>query len=267
MKILGKNVNVFILMDDSPTTFVPFGCARTCVFTSNTVIAGVSTIGSGTFSEYKALSTNWNVSVSGLCTFDENAEIPDVRVLQKSLVQVYISFVQTAGSRTAYYSGYGILENITETGSYTDVETYDIQIQGSGEYAIDETAVYGNAPDDFSINTENPDTPSAGLTTLTFIWDEASPLPGSYTVEATNTSDGAVTLYDGIVDNDGWNFVAYTDNNYTFRIRSDYGGFAHSEWSATSVEWPDPPNDDSEYMEDSDGELMIDSDNQTMEDA
>lgn len=244
MKVLGKNVNVFILMNDSPAVFVPFGCARNCVFTSNTVIAPCSTVGSGTASEFIGLSTNWNVSVSGLCTFDENAEIPDVRTIQKSLVKVFVSFIQTAGARTVAYSGYGILETITESASYTDVETFDIQIQGSGEYSIEANAAYGNYPPLFQIID---DTPSGGNTLLDFVWNAADPVPDTYTIRITNLDTLEVTYEENIPE------IGHTASitveriyNYSFAIQSVYSGVLRSAFSP-------------EITRDADAFIMIDS--------
>jgi predicted secreted protein len=129
-KIAGKDVLLFIAISASPEVLQGIGCSRTCTLTTNTVTAGVSTLGSGIYSEFKALSINWTVSVDGLATFGENMDMATLREYQFALQPVVIVFTD---STAAQYRGYGIITSAVNTGNYNDVETYSVQIQGTGE--------------------------------------------------------------------------------------------------------------------------------------
>lgn len=242
-------------MDDSPAVFVPVGCARNCVLTTNVAIAEVSTIGSGTTSEFKALSSNWNVSIDGLSTFDQNAEMPDVRTIQFSLQQVFISFVVAAGSRSVYYAGWAIIESVVETASYTDVVTYNIQLQGSGELFIDGGG-YGDAPDNFELSIIG--LPEGGYRALYFEWSYATGAE-SYTIRVTNLDTGDITYEEGITTNTH-DIEVERIYSYSFAIRSVFGDMLESAYSTAQPTW----DADCYIMIDSNGAIMIDSNGSIM---
>jgi predicted secreted protein len=131
-KIAGKDVILYIVVSASPEVLQAIGCSRTCVLTTNAVTAGVSTVGSGIYSEFKALSINWTASIDGLATFGENMTLAALRAYQFALQPVAI--VYTEGSTD--YTGYGIITSVVSTGNYNDVENYSVQIQGTGELQI-----------------------------------------------------------------------------------------------------------------------------------
>lgn len=237
-KILGKNVLVYFLLPESPPQFQPAGCSRNCVLTTNTVIAPVSTVGSGIWSEFKGLSMNWTISIDGLATFDENLGLVELRAKQFSLQTVYVTFQEYINSsRQINYSGYAVIQSVASTGSYTDVETYSIQLQGTGQLYVADGIIYGNPPTGFEITAVHPNTPGPGEVTLDFAWIEAVPPPENYRLEALDTTIDFLSGWDG--SGTTTSLQLNDAHSYEFRIKSAYFSYqAFSEYSPTVLTWP-----------------------------
>ncbi len=156
-KIAGRDVILYIVTSASPETLEAIGCSRTCTLTTNAVTAGVSTIGSGIYSEFKAMSINWTVSVDGLATFDENMSIFTLRGYQFALTPILIDFKESTADEEVDYRGYAVITSVVSIGSYNDVETYSVQMQGTGELLINETIVENIMIDNDDIEMEDSD--------------------------------------------------------------------------------------------------------------
>ena len=129
-KIPGNTVFLYLAISASPEVLQIIGCSRTCTLTTNAVTAGVSTVGSGIYSEFKALSINWTMNVDGLATEGENMDLATLRGYQFALQPILAVFAEGTSQESR---GYGIITSVANTGSYNDVETYSMQLQGTGE--------------------------------------------------------------------------------------------------------------------------------------
>ncbi len=228
-KIAGRDVILYIVTNASPETLEAIGCSRTCTLTTNAVTAGVSTIGSGIYSEFKALSINWTVSVDGLATFGDNMTIKTLRDYQLTLQPLFIMFKESTADTEQEYFGYAIITSITSTGNYNDVETYSVQMQGTGSIGN----LYGNYPGNFHTAAVHSDTPGAGQTTIDLAWTAAYPTPDSYTIRVVNDTTSTTTFITGITGTTQ-SIVLISADSYSFNIKSIYfGGSAESDYSPT----------------------------------
>lgn len=235
-KILGKNVTLSILIAGSPSELKVIGCGRTCTLITNVQTAGKSTTGSGTWQEFKAIVNSWSVTADGIATVDENLSIADLRALQFTLTPVVISFKEVIGATTIYYSGYALIVNVQTAGNYNDVETYNVQLQGTGELIQGTGDIYGNYPNLFYLASVAPDTPIPGQTTLGFTWSAANPAADSYTIRIHNYTTNTTTFDTGIVTT-GHSIVVDSASNYSFAVKSVYIGLGSSIYSP-SIVWP-----------------------------
>lgn len=155
--VLGKDLVLFVF---DGVNFVPIACARNCEFTTNTEIAGKSTIGSGLFREVKPIVSSGQLTASGVVSFDNNYPVSSLRTLQLNLSSVLYQFhVVDQGGEGVVYSGEMILTTVTETGSYNDIGTFSVQAVTSGEIEIASTVgnpgiIYYNTQDSFDNPTD-----------------------------------------------------------------------------------------------------------------
>lgn len=135
-KILGKNVTLLIVTGESPEVVEMIGCSRTCELTTTVDILPASTLGSGLWKEFKAISNSWSGRVDGLTTVNENLTIATLRTMQALLQPVVISFEEVVGALVIDYRGAAIIVSVQTSGNYADAETYNVQLQGTGELTI-----------------------------------------------------------------------------------------------------------------------------------
>ncbi len=228
-KIAGKDVILYIVTSASPEVLTPIGCSRTCTLTTNAVTGGVSTNNSGIYSEFKALSINWTVSVDGLATFGENMDIKTLRAYQFALQPILINFKESNVNTSVEYFGYAIITSVTATGNYNDVETYSVQMQGTGSIGN----IYGNYPGSFHTAAIHSDTPIVGETTIDLAWTAAYPPPDSYTIRVVDDTTSTTTFITGITGTTQ-SIILISADSYSFNIKSIYfGGSAESDYSPT----------------------------------
>jgi predicted secreted protein len=226
-KILGKDVTLSIVVNASPQEIILIGCARTATLITNTVTAPKSTVGSGIWQEFTALSMNWSASVNGLATVGENMDMQTLRSMQFTLQPVIVSFKEATVTGDIYYSGFAIIQSIQTSGNYADAETYDVQLQGTGEL-IFEQAVYGTYPTDITaVLIAGPQ--------LLISWNApAFPVPDSYTVRVIDSDLNTTTYYPGIVT--GSTTVPIDpDHNYRIAVQSNYNTLGSSVFSPDTI--------------------------------
>lgn len=234
-KISGKDVIVYLRTQASPEILKPICCSRSCTLNTQSATAGISTIGSGIWSEFKGLSMNWNMSVDGLATFGQNADIQTLRNLQFALTPVFLTFSEYAGGLAVDYAGNAIITSVQSTGSYADVETYSVQFQGTGELVI--TNACGNYPLLFQIIDVHPNTPIAGETTLDLVWDSANPVPLTYTVKIFDITSNTTTFVTGIIEiGHTVSIVVNSSHSYALSIQSVYDQCSSS--FSPVINWP-----------------------------
>lgn len=234
-KILGLDVIVKVMVSASPVEFEPIGCARNCTLTSNANIAGKSTIGSGIYQEFIGLSINWDVSVDGLATFNENTSLLTLRQLQAALQPVVISFTETVGDSSVEYTGNALITSVVASGNYADAETFDVQFQGTGELAADTGTIFGNPPTGLEITSFTIGIPEVGDTELIVEWNVAFPVPaGGYRIKIHNVLSDEDTYQDVPVGESVDVVVNDSSPTWELSIKSVYiAGLLESEYSPT----------------------------------
>lgn len=243
-KILGKDFILYAVLDWSPEQRIPIGCARSVTLTTTTQIAPISTVGSGIWQEFKGLSLSWNVSTDGLCTFDVNMSIPTLRMYQFGLTPMYFELVATSGTTQVTYSGYAIIQNVDETGSYSDVMNYSVQLQGTGE-------LYNSG--DFRIINVAPDDPDPGTTTLTFTFSQLSGA-SAYTIRVRDITTGeVVNNTQGAPPHD---IPVDSTHAYAFSYRPQAP--VTGQWSP-EIYWNLDATSSSSFLIDSNGDFIVDS--------
>lgn len=228
----------------SPEERTVIACARTCTLLTNVVTAPISTIGSGKFSEYKALSINWSISSDGICTIDENMDLGTLRALQFQLTPIYIYFEEAATESTIVYYGQAIITNVQTSGAYNDVENYSIQLQGTGEL-INSASL--------RIIMIQPDTPSDGQTTLTFDFDQY-PNATAYTIRIRDITAG--TLINDTASIPPRIEIIDSTHDYAFAYRPEFatgpGNWSPEIFFGATIS--------ANFLIDSDGAFIINSD-------
>ncbi len=128
--ILGKNVILYILTSASPVEYTVIGCARNTKITLNVETADKTTIGSGTFREYKPLSSSWTGSVDGLSA-DQNISIRNLLAYAEDLTILTIQFDLGDGGNPL--TGEILLTNVEAGANYNDAATFNVTFQGTGQ--------------------------------------------------------------------------------------------------------------------------------------
>jgi predicted secreted protein len=214
--IQGKNVILYFLTSESPEIFTVIGCARNVKLNMNTDTAEKTTQGSGTFREYKPLATSWTASVDGLSSID-NVTVRDLIALQKALTVIVMQF--EIGDGGLPLNGDVIITSVENGGNYNDAATFNLSLQGTGELLI----FYGNFPTAFQIISVHVGVPTAGQTTLDFVWNPATPTPASYTIRQTDLTSGIITYYENIPEaGHTKSIIVLNSDNYSFAIQSVY---------------------------------------------
>lgn len=180
--IQGIDVVLYVLTSASPEEFTVIGCARTVKITQNTDTAEKTTIGSGTNKEFKPLINSWTGTVDGLSS-TENLTLRQLLQYQKNLTVLTISF--DLGDGGLPITGNVIITSVEAGGNYNDAATFNLSFQGTGNLSL-----VGLYPEDFRIVLVQPDYPSAGLTTITFDFNEPSPPGTAYTIRDIVISTG-----------------------------------------------------------------------------
>lgn len=230
-KILGKNVLLYIIKDESPQVTEPIGCARTAKINTTSETIPTTTKGSGTWRKNKAIINSWDISGEGLSTFDTNISIIDLRLLQTSLTEVLFYWVETdVNGVSHFYQGFANITRIEESKNYNDVLSYSFQAVGTGPLYID----VGAYPLDFEITNVEIDTPLPGSTRFTFAFSPSVPVPPTYMVRIRDLATNTVSYNAG--GGSPRVVVVTSSTGFAFAIQAVYSN-GSSDYSP-EIYWP-----------------------------
>lgn len=112
----------------------PLACAKTCVLNTNSEVGETSTLTSGNWRSYRATKLSWTASCSGLCSYDLNLAVSELRTVQYSLDAILIRFKGTdQNGLTEEFSGYAIVTGITTTATAYGDYDYSVELIGNGD--------------------------------------------------------------------------------------------------------------------------------------
>ena len=125
---------VILGVDSGDGQYKVIGCGRTKNLSTQTATAGKSTKGSGQWEENKAISKSWMATVTGLCSYDTNLDIGTLRNLQFLMAPIGFQFFSKDKNNLGQiYSGQAIIVKVDETGTYNDLDTFSVELKGTGE--------------------------------------------------------------------------------------------------------------------------------------
>jgi hypothetical protein len=211
-------------------------------FTGDVETIGKSTIDSGNFREYEAVSIGWTGSAEGQVHVDSGVfTVHDIFDLQKTLAPVFLVWEVDAGAAgTVYYYMSAIITILTQVYNVNDIASFNAEFQGTGEMGRDtEAPIYGNYPELFQISEVSPDTPGPGEVTIDFVWNAADPEPEGYRIDIYDVTADNLYLLDGGGGTNTLQTSLDDTHSYTFKIRSAYFAYtAFSEYSPVILTWP-----------------------------
>jgi hypothetical protein len=130
--VLGKNIVVYTFIGG---VWKMFACARTASFSLSTSMLETVAIGSGSFANFVPQKHSFTGSIDGLINLDNtNLRLSDFRALQLAKTKLLMRFERTGQSGDVYSTeGNFYITNSEDTGSYADVSTFSITLQGTGK--------------------------------------------------------------------------------------------------------------------------------------
>ncbi len=129
--VKGDNIIVYTLISG---LWKMFSCARTATLTVSTSMIETSTSGAGDYASFLPQKHSFSGTIDGLTNLDNtNLRLSDFRALQLSKTRLLMRFQRTSVTGLVYTSeAYFYITNSTDSGSYADVATFAIELQGSG---------------------------------------------------------------------------------------------------------------------------------------
>lgn len=130
--VLGKNIVVYTFIGG---VWKMFACARTATFSLSTTMLETTVIGSGGFANFIPQKHSYTGTIDGLINLDNtNLRLSDFRAIQLNKQQLLMRFERTSQSNDVYTSeGRFYITNSEDSGSYADVSTFSISLQGTGQ--------------------------------------------------------------------------------------------------------------------------------------
>lgn len=130
--VLGKDIVVYTYISG---IWKMFACARTASFSLATSMLEIVVAGSGDFANFIPQKHSFTGSIDGLINLDNtNLRLSDFRALQLAKTKMLMRFERTGQSGDVYTTeGYFYITNSEDTGSYADVSTFSISLQGTGK--------------------------------------------------------------------------------------------------------------------------------------
>jgi predicted secreted protein len=138
--VIGKNVMLYWHRTEDDTD-VAFACSTNCAFNVSVDQKEVTSQSSAWFREYKNDVATWNVTCDGLITLTGFSYL---FMIEKQLARepIQIKFVIDNGEDGLFIiNGTCNITNIAINAPYKDVATYNVSLQGSGEYGTTGTSI------------------------------------------------------------------------------------------------------------------------------
>lgn len=135
MKVTGENVILFEYVSEE---WRPYACARSVSINFVTELLETSVSGSGSWATYLPTKNSWTASMEGVVHLEESGKlsIGDLRTKQFNQTRIQIKFERTDEAGNIYAeSGYAFITNSSDTGSFNDMDTFAVDMQGTGAIA------------------------------------------------------------------------------------------------------------------------------------
>lgn len=132
--VRGENVVLYLYQDG---VFKPGACGRSCTLDVQTEFVETTVSGSGIWASFKPTKNSFSGSFEGVVFLDEPGmlTLPQIRQLQVSQTAILMRFERTDEASTPnVYADEGIvyIKATSDTGTYNDVNTYSLELIGSG---------------------------------------------------------------------------------------------------------------------------------------
>lgn len=130
--VLGKDV-VLSFFDGS--FYKPAACALDCTMSTKTNFVETSVEGAGNFKTVEPTQDSWSVSANGLVSLEEvnQLDIAELRVKQFAHEVILMHFTRTSVTGQIYEDiGYVYIESVEDTGVYNGMNTFSINLIGTG---------------------------------------------------------------------------------------------------------------------------------------
>lgn len=130
--IRGENV-IVQFFDDGQWKL--YACARGCTLNVDTDIIETSVTGRGQWGSFLPTKHTWDMSIDGLVNLDQPnmLSLPDLRAKQIGKELLIISYQRTDQAGNVYTDkGTAYITNSSDSGNYTDANTFNISLKGSG---------------------------------------------------------------------------------------------------------------------------------------
>lgn len=132
MTVTGNNVVLFI---DVAGEWTPYACARSATITINTETIETSVSGSGLWATFLPTKNSFSISMDGVVSIVETGSLvlSDLHAKQFAQTILLLRFERTDEAGNIYAnecSGY--ITSSSDTGNFDDMDTFSIEIQGTG---------------------------------------------------------------------------------------------------------------------------------------
>ena len=165
-KVQGKDV-ILYKIDTSviPTSETPFACSTNCTFNVQVEQKEVSSRTDAFFTEYLTDLSVWNASCEGIVTlsgfsYQQMAQV----ILDRTLFLIRFA-IDNGDGGFKYISGYCFITNFDISGSYKEIGTYGVTLQGTGKYYTDATPTTTTSTTSTTTSTTSTTTSTTSTTT------------------------------------------------------------------------------------------------------
>lgn len=136
-----KGINAVLYFDDGGTDKF-LACARSVTFTLVTEFIETSVSGTGTFATYLPTKNSFTGSVEGIVNLEPASmlSLSDLRALQVAQTLITCKFQRTDQGGNLYTDQASFyIASSSDTGSFDDMNTFSIELQGTGALAESES--------------------------------------------------------------------------------------------------------------------------------
>lgn len=117
------------------TALIPYACARNCSITINTETIETSVSGSGLWATFLPTKNSFSISMDGVVSLNEDSmlTLADLHAKQFAHTILSLRFERTDEGGSVYANECnGNIISSSDTGNYDDMDTFSIEIQGTG---------------------------------------------------------------------------------------------------------------------------------------
>lgn len=131
MKVAGKNVVILIKVG---LEYKLYACATSATLNVTTEVIETSVSGSGKFATFAPTKNSFTGTLEGVTTLEEDSmlSLKDLRGKQLNQDVLTVLFQRSAGTSTYTDKGDFIITGSSDTGSFDDMNTFSIEMQGTG---------------------------------------------------------------------------------------------------------------------------------------